>query len=126
MGGGGDVKDLNGNIVSWKKGYPTDAEILFHSLCCFLNDPSTLCVPRAYDTVEQEARSFSSLHVIKHPETIDDMKRRRDKTQVYIFKTESELPHFKLVVQDTDPQYHQCTSPRDATISFMLSWRFCV
>lgn len=96
--GGGPVEDVRGARVDYKKDFPADADvwrrrrerktgwswggnaawaapahppplqILFHCLCCFFDDPSTLYVPSARDFLGGTRRSFTHLHVLKAPE----------------------------------------------------------
>ena len=73
--------------MDYKPDFPTDVEvrsslitsqrwltlslspqILFHCLCCYLDDPATLYIPSAQDVMASESRSFSTLHVVKTPD----------------------------------------------------------
>jgi hypothetical protein len=49
---------------------PVHLQIYFHCLVSYLNDPTTLYIPNAHDSVDKESRSFSALHVLKHPEVV--------------------------------------------------------
>eukprot|EP00730_Choanoeca_flexa_P017189 TRINITY_DN8243_c0_g1_i2.p1 TRINITY_DN8243_c0_g1~~TRINITY_DN8243_c0_g1_i2.p1 ORF type:complete len:618 (+),score=137.37 TRINITY_DN8243_c0_g1_i2:27-1880(+) len=100
--GGGRVTTTSGETLDYKPEFPTDVEILFHCLCCHLDDPSTLYIPSAQDVIAAESRSFTSIHVVKTPDDANDIKKRPYKSDIYLHMTQSKPPHFKLLVRVDD------------------------
>ncbi|XP_066922289.1 transmembrane protein 209-like isoform X1 [Clytia hemisphaerica] len=83
--------DNGGNYKGkpWNSDLPTDAEIIIHLFCTYLDThlPSN---PRYAD-----GKSFSGLHFIKTP-----IKPEERKSELCIYQSRTRKPHFKVLLED--------------------------
>jgi hypothetical protein len=72
------------NGREWNIDLPSDAQIVIHCLCCYL-DANLVPLPLLTD------KTFSQLHFMKTP------SKPNDKTDICIYQTSVNPPHFKVV-----------------------------
>ncbi|EGD72691.1 hypothetical protein PTSG_04420 [Salpingoeca rosetta] len=97
--GGHAVVDLEGKTIAYSDALPSDASIVFHCVCCFLDHESTLYHRNPGDIVHPDLRTFSNLHVVKYPERVADLEKRAVKTSVYMYFSQLSPPVFKLITR---------------------------
>lgn len=65
-----------------------------YCFCCYINAVYEF---RAYDNVAFGTRTFLNLHYISNQEKVQDVFKRQERSDIYIYQASVTPPHFKIV-----------------------------
>lgn len=86
----------------WTDECPTDAQILVHCFCCYMDEHAYTHSPVG-DPLD--SLNFTRLHFVKEPDSLASLQKRPATTDTYIYQSSIRPPHFQIATELEDGTY---------------------